>query len=382
MAAVTLQVVESNTTLQVNNSVVDVNVTETSTSLSLGNSGPQGATGSAGATGATGATGSQGIQGIQGIQGVKGDKGDTGNTGATGATGSSGVVAVTAPITNSGTSTSANIGINQAGLTIAQSQVTSLVTDLGLKATKSTANTFTATQTFSPSSTTTVGLIAKAISSQTSDLQQWQTVASAVIAKVTQDGDGQFRYLSTKGYRASWTSPDSRLGSLFYADTNYYADYRYNSAALTLIPGEAGDGESTEGIALAIHTANDTDSFKRRVTLEPNRLGFYKSNGASATSLSETGLGTNNLSLTHDGSNQPLVVQNSSFSNWFSVDTSGALMVGSVPFVANTRGVGRILIGNTTAPSGTPSASGILYVQSGSLRFKGSSGTITTIANA
>ena len=111
MAAVTLQVVESNTTLQVNNSVVDVNVSETSTSLSLGNSGPQGATGSAGAAGATGATG---------------------------ATGSSGVIAVTAPITNSGTSTSANIGINQGSLTIAQSQVTSLVTDLGLKATTST----------------------------------------------------------------------------------------------------------------------------------------------------------------------------------------------------------------------------------------------------
>jgi len=110
MSAVTLQVVESSTTLQVNNSVVDVNVSETSTSLSLGNSGPQGATGSAGSTGATGATG---------------------------ATGSSGVIAVTAPITNSGTSTSANIGINQGSLTIAQSQVTSLVTDLGLKATTS-----------------------------------------------------------------------------------------------------------------------------------------------------------------------------------------------------------------------------------------------------
>jgi len=108
MSAVTLQVVESSTTLQVNNSVVDVNVSETTTSLTLGNSGPQGI------------------------------KGDTGSTGATGATGSSGVVAVTAPITNSGTSTSANIGINQSSLTIAQSQVTNLVTDLGLKATTST----------------------------------------------------------------------------------------------------------------------------------------------------------------------------------------------------------------------------------------------------
>jgi hypothetical protein len=84
MAAVTLQVVESNTTLQVNNSVVDVNVSETSTSLSLGNSGPQGIKGD------TGSTGPQGPQGIQGIQGAKGDKGDTGATGPQGATGATG----------------------------------------------------------------------------------------------------------------------------------------------------------------------------------------------------------------------------------------------------------------------------------------------------
>lgn len=62
--------------------------------------------------------------------GVQGPKGDTG---ATGAQGSSGVVAVTAPITNSGTSTSANIGIDQTGITIAESQVTNLVTDLAGK---------------------------------------------------------------------------------------------------------------------------------------------------------------------------------------------------------------------------------------------------------
>jgi hypothetical protein len=138
MSNVTLQVVESNTTLEVNETNVTVNVSETSASLSLGNSGPQGIKGDTGATGA---------QGIQGIQGAKGDKGDTGNTGsqgstgATGATGSSGVIAVTSPITNSGTSTSANIGINQGSLTIAQSQVTSLVTDLGLKVSATTLDT-------------------------------------------------------------------------------------------------------------------------------------------------------------------------------------------------------------------------------------------------
>jgi hypothetical protein len=47
-----------------------------------------------------------------GAQGIQGPAGATGATGATGAQGSSGVVSVTAPITNSGTSTSANIGIS------------------------------------------------------------------------------------------------------------------------------------------------------------------------------------------------------------------------------------------------------------------------------
>ena len=51
--------------------------------------------------------------------GVQGPKGDTGATGATGATGPSGVVSVTAPITNSGTSTSANIGVSAGSTTAA-----------------------------------------------------------------------------------------------------------------------------------------------------------------------------------------------------------------------------------------------------------------------
>ena len=53
-----------------------------------------------------------------GPQGPAGPTGATGATGATGPAGSSGVVAVTAPITNSGTSSSANIGIS-AGTTSA-----------------------------------------------------------------------------------------------------------------------------------------------------------------------------------------------------------------------------------------------------------------------
>lgn len=82
-----------------------------------GPTGPTGATGAQGNVGATGAKGDKGDTGAtgpQGIQGLQGTTGATGAAGATGAQGPSGVIAVTAPITNSGTSTSANIGISPA----------------------------------------------------------------------------------------------------------------------------------------------------------------------------------------------------------------------------------------------------------------------------
>lgn len=39
-------------------------------------------------------------------------------------------------------------------------------------------------------------------------------------------------------------------------------------------------------------------------------------------------------------------------------------------------------ISNTTAPTDTPSGGGYLFVESGALKYKGSSGTVTTIASA
>jgi hypothetical protein len=46
-------------------------------------------------------------------------------------------------------------------------------------------------------------------------------------------------------------------------------------------------------------------------------------------------------------------------------------------------GAGVLAIGNaTTAPSSTPSGGGVLYVSAGALLYKGSSGTVTTIASA
>ena len=86
--------------------------------------GPQGPTGPTGATGAnstvTGPTGSTGPTGPTGATGA--------NSTVTGPTGPSGVISVTGPVTNTGTSTAAVIGIDQTTISIANTQVTGLGT--------------------------------------------------------------------------------------------------------------------------------------------------------------------------------------------------------------------------------------------------------------
>lgn len=67
--------------------------------------------------------------------------------------------------------------------------------------------------------------------------------------------------------------------------------------------------------------------------------------------------------------------------NDYSVYTAKNLLVGTIDQVGG--GVGVIALHNAaTAPTTNPSSGGVLYVESGALKYRGSSGTVTTIANA
>ena len=175
-----------------------------------------------GLTGATGPQGPEGPQGQKGSGGGKGEKGDTG---------SSGVVSVTAPITNTGTSTAANIGIDQSGLTLAQSQITNLLTDLGAKA--NLANpTFTGILRapliagaeggkaairpnldtggigIETNGSANKGLVVRGAGSQSADLQQWQIDNATVRAKVGASGRVAIGSPATE-FNAAWLSVSS-----------------------------------------------------------------------------------------------------------------------------------------------------------------------------
>jgi hypothetical protein len=62
------------------------------------------------------------------------------------------------------------------------------------------------------------------------------------------------------------------------------------------------------------------------------------------------------------------------------IDASGNLLVGTT--TAATSAAKVIGMGNATAPSSSPAGMGQLYVEGGALKFRGSSGTVTTIAPA
>jgi hypothetical protein len=69
-----------------------------------------------------------------------------------------------------------------------------------------------------------------------------------------------------------------------------------------------------------------------------------------------------------------------SFTERMQLTTSGNLGLGASSFGTSAAYV--IGIANGTAPSSSPAGMGQLYVESGALKYRGSSGTVTTIANA
>lgn len=89
-----------------------------------------------------------GQPGPRGIQGEKGEKGDPGSDGP------SGVISVTSPVTNTGTPTAAELGLDQTALSIGQSQVSGLSTALSDKASLTSDNSFSGGNVFTSTDVT------------------------------------------------------------------------------------------------------------------------------------------------------------------------------------------------------------------------------------
>jgi len=114
------------------------------------------------------------------VTGLQGPQGTTGATGATGAQGPSGVISVTSPITNSGSSTSAQLGFDQT----AQN-----TTNDGRYARLASANAFTVGgHTITAESAAIIPLRINAAASQSGNLLECRNSAGTVLASITSVG--------------------------------------------------------------------------------------------------------------------------------------------------------------------------------------------------
>ena len=139
MSDVVVSVTESTTTVAVTENSVNVAVTETPVTVSTSSVGLQGATGA---------------------------KGDTGATGPAGSAGVSGVISVNSPITNTGSASSAVLGLDQSVLSLTRSQISDFTSGTVVYATASGTATNAGSAYYAVTAGTAVNVSGTVVASQ------------------------------------------------------------------------------------------------------------------------------------------------------------------------------------------------------------------------
>jgi hypothetical protein len=168
-----------------------------------------------------------------------------------------GSVAVTAPIVNTGTPTAPVIGISQSGLTIAESQVTGLVSDLSGKATLASANAFTVGGHTITNAADTVSLSIIPFAGQSSSVFRVRnSTNTADLMTLTPSGDGKFGAIALGGgtiYGSSSflniaSTGAGQIGAIIKSSSTQATDHlQYQSSAGTVLGGRNAVGQIYTG---------------------------------------------------------------------------------------------------------------------------------------
>jgi hypothetical protein len=132
---------------------------------------------------------------------------------------------------------------------------------------------------------------------------------------------------------------------------------------------EIGEGRTVNGGSF-LDLVGDT-------TYTDYGLRLIRNGGVNATSeLQHRGTGN----FVFGAQEAAPIIFNTTNTERMRIDTAGNVLVGMTTIA--TSSAKTVHIGNGTAPTANPTAGGVLYVESGALKYRGSSGTVTTIANA
>ncbi len=237
-------------------------------------------------------------------------------------------------------------------------------------------------------SATDVPFVARGFASQTADLQQWQDSAAGTPLSVSSTyglvgrnaGTLSFALSSQNGLGAFYLQSASQVGMIVRGAANQTSnlqEWQTNAGGTSALV--ASNGAFTTGgtaklgqiTAIPASTATVGMVIQGLSGQSANLQEWQNSSGGTVLAL----VGPSGTIRT------PALL---------STDNLNAITFGAtrnVQFGSATTsfGGGEVVIGirnATTVPTTNPASGGILYVEAGALKYRGSSGTITTIANA
>jgi hypothetical protein len=204
-----------------------------------------------------------------------------------------------------------------------------------------------------------VGLIIKGTASQSANLQEWQNSAGTVLSRVDSGGLGRFTYFRI----------GSTLDGLY---TTSISNPAANLAGLAIRGADAQtanlqEWQNSAGTVLSRIDNNGNAVFLDKIVYA-NQVYVGNGNYLNATMHNVSGGAAEMRLLLRAHSSQTASIQ-----EW---QNSAGTKLAAVTKDA------WLELGSSTAPAANSGVGGYLYVEAGALKFRGSSGTVTTIANA
>jgi hypothetical protein len=138
----------------------------------------------------------------------------------------------------------------------------------------------------------------------------------------------------------------------------------------------------TGNVGIGTTSPDDTNGFGRAIDMQSatGAAVYLRDSDSPSTSHAYVGFsGTNSFTYFWNRANGAILF-GANNAEVMRLDTSGNVGIGTTTFGTSAAKV--IGIANGTAPTTSPAGMGQLYVEGGALKYRGSSGTVTTIANA
>jgi hypothetical protein len=211
-------------------------------------------------------------------------------------------------------------------------------------------------------------------------LEGYQTNAAVVSAKNL--GTIAFGGNHTDGSAANILYPASISGT----SEGTFSNATTMPTALTFFTGATGQSDTTANVSfgterMRIDSAGNvgigTASPRERLELSGSSPVLLLNNTAGGTDLKNYYIANSGNVLSFNWANDAY----SGFANLMSLTSSGNVGIGTTDqFGGGVKVVGIANAG--TVPASNPTGGGVLYVEAGALKYRGSSGTVTTIANA